>query len=228
MKQRTFFIGSIPAVLYGEDAPAVWLFIHGQGGYKEEGEGFARLACPKGQQVLAVDLPGHGQRSASEPLVPWTVVPEIAQVAGWAWERWENRSLRATSIGAYFSLLAIPAPQKALFVSPVVDMERLIRDMMGWAGVTEEQLQRLGEIPTEFGQTLSWRYLCYAREHPVPRWECPIHILYAGQDELTSRRTVERFAAERDAQITIFEEGEHWFHTPEQLEWLRRWEEACL
>ena len=29
------------------------------------------------------------------------------------------------------------APDRALFVSPVLDMERLILDMMSWAGVSE-------------------------------------------------------------------------------------------
>ena len=37
------------------------------------------------------------------------------------------------------------------------------------AGVTPEQLQKAGEITTSFGQTLSWKYLCWVREHPL-RW----------------------------------------------------------
>ena len=39
---------------------------------------------------------------------------------------------------------------------PILDMEKLIRDMMGWAGATQEQIQQVGEIPTTFGETLSW------------------------------------------------------------------------
>ena len=45
--------------------------------------------------------------------------------------------------------------ERAWFISPVINMERLITDMMGWAGVTEEELREKGEIPTAFGQTLS-------------------------------------------------------------------------
>lgn len=51
-------------------------------------------------------------------------------------------------------------------MSPVLDMERLIRDMMGWANVTEAQLEREQSISTDFGQTLSWEYLSYARSIP--------------------------------------------------------------
>ena len=55
---------------------------------------------------------------------------------------------------------------RALFVSPVLDMERLIQEMMSWAGVTESRLEAEGEISTEFGETLSWPYLQYVRAHP--------------------------------------------------------------
>ena len=51
---------------------------------------------------------------------------------------------------------------KALFISPVVDMERLITDMMKQAAnITENELRSKKEIETEFGETLSWEYLSY-------------------------------------------------------------------
>ena len=46
-------------------------------------------------------------------------------------------------------------------------MERLIADMMIWANVTEDELKEKKEIQTTFGETLSWDYLCYARENPI-------------------------------------------------------------
>ena len=111
---------------------------------------------------------------------------------------------------------------KALFISPILDMERLIKDMMSWAGVTEKELRERGEIPTDFGETLSWEYLCFARENPV-FWDIPTEILYAGKDHLTSRETVEKFAAAHNASVTVMENGEHWFHTEEQFEFLDGW-----
>ena len=53
--------------------------------------------------------------------------------------------------------------EKAYFVSPVVNMEKLITNMMFWANVTEDKLRDKKEIKTSFGETLSWDYLCYVR-----------------------------------------------------------------
>ena len=223
--------GAVPAILYGAPSPEVWLYVHGKCGCKEEGAAFARLACPKGAQVLAMDLPEHGGRKESaESFAPWDTVPELRALLAWARQRWETISLRATSLGAWFSLLAFGSSQlkQALLVSPVLDMERLIRDMMGWAGVSEEQLKAAGEIDTGFGETLSFAYLQYAIAHSVQRWDTPTAILYAGQDHLTGRATVEEFVRRFGCGFSVMEDGEHWFHTPEQLSCLRSWEEAHL
>ncbi|MCR0611723.1 hypothetical protein MKD05_11035 [[Clostridium] innocuum] len=112
--------------------------------------------------------------------------------------------------------------KKSMFISPIVNMEKLISDMIVWAGVTEEDLCTKKEIETSFGETLSWEYLCYVREHPV-RWRIPTEILYGGKDNLTSYETMLNFAKETGARITVMELGEHWFHTAEQMEFLDGW-----
>lgn len=231
MKTVFFQIGAIPAVLYGKPSEQGYLFIHGQGGNKEEAAAFAEIAVPSGYQVLGIDLPQHGKRkSETSGFDPWTVVPELQAVLAERKLHWSKISLRANSIGAYFSMLAFRHEPicKALFVSPIVNMERLILDMMGWAGVTEEALHSRGEIPTNFGQTLSWSYLCWVRQHPLSAWKTPTSILYAGHDNLTSRNTVTTFSKEHNAMLTFYEEGEHWFHTPKQCDQLREWEQQNL
>jgi surfactin synthase thioesterase subunit len=117
---------------------------------------------------------------------------------------------------------------KALLVSPILDMEKLICDMMARAGVMENELQEKGEITTKFGETLSWRYLTWVRKHPVNNWSCPTAVLYAGQDNMTSRETVDAFVAEKHAALTVMENGEHWFHTPQQMEVLTAWEQENM
>ena len=221
-----FSIGTVPAVLYGAPAAKVWLFVHGQYGCKEEAAAFADIVCPRGAQVLAVDRSGHGVRKAEPaPLTPWEAEPGLRAAATYAARHWETVSVRANSIGAYFALLFLDEPARALLVSPVLDMERLILDRMKAQGVSEEQLQARGEIPSEWGDALSWRYLCYVREHPILRWRCPISLLYAGRDTVVSRGTVDAFVRSHAASLTVMEEGEHWFHTPDQLSFLRRWEQ---
>ena len=111
---------------------------------------------------------------------------------------------------------------RAFFISPIVDMERLILDMMKWTGVTEKELSECGEIETSFGETLSWEYLCWVREHPV-NWSAPTAILYGSRDDLTSLDTITAFADSRSAKLTVMQGGGHWFHTDEQMRFLDEW-----
>ena len=189
------------------------LYIHGKGGSAGEADRF-RAVCP-GFDVLGADYQGE---------LPWVAAPQIAAAYDAARRQYDHIVLLANSIGVYFAMLALQgrAADRALFVSPVLDMERLILDMLGWAGVSEQ-----GEIPTDFGETLSWAYLCYVREHPIT-WQVSTEILYAGGDHLVSRQTVERFAAAHGASLTVLEGGEHWFHTEEQLAFLDGWVKKLL
>ena len=75
-------------------------------------------------------------------------------------------------------------------------------------------------------QTLSWAYLCYVREHPVT-WTVPTHILYGEKDNLTSYETIAEFADRIGATLTVMENGEHWFHTKEQMDFLSDWIKQC-
>lgn len=63
-------------------------------------------------------------------------------------------------------------------------MEQLIRGMMLQAGISEEELREKKEIRTSAGETLSLRYLTYAKEHYVD-WHVPTDILYGENDQLT-------------------------------------------
>ena len=85
----------------------------------------------------------------------------------------------ANSIGAFFSFASLNKKlvDASYFISPVVDMEQLICNMMQWADVSEAELAEKQEISTTFGETLSWKYLCYVREHPIS-WKIPTRILY--------------------------------------------------
>ena len=230
MEQRVQ-IGEIPTIVWGAPSEAVYLYVHGKHGRKEDARDFAALAQSKGYQVLSMDLPEHGERAQERHRFnPWCVVPELHAVLAWAQQRWRALHLRADSIGAWFSMLsyAHAALAGCLFVSPILDMEQLIRAMMAQASVSEEDLRRTQEIPTDFGETLSWQYLDYARAHPIRHWPHPTAILCADEDALTPRGTVERFAAQYGCALTVLPGAEHWFHTPEQLEALRRWTQAAV
>ena len=133
---------------------------------------FSRLPKPRppgALQVLSFDLPGHGGRKDEPaPCRIQVCVPELRAVMGYAKKRWAHVGLFACSLGACFSLAAYADEplEQALFLSPVLDMRRLIENMMGWFGVTQERLCRERAIETPTGETLYWDYYCYLKEHP--------------------------------------------------------------
>lgn len=225
-----FLIGNAPAVLYDEGAKDVILYIHGLCGSKAEAERFHHIASRFGYATLGIDLPEHGGRRDGKKLVPWVVTEELAALFRYAKEHFDSVSLRAVSIGAWFSLLSFEKePLRAcLFSSPLVDMEDMILSMMHLAGVDEERLQKEKEIPTDFGQTLSWEYLTYVRAHPVGKISDRTAILYATGDETVRRETVERYARLSGADLCLYPGGEHYLHTPEEVAFTEAWEERML
>ena len=71
MKTERITLKGIPALLIGEPSHKVYLYVHGKMGSKEEALAFAEQACPAGYQVLAIDLPEHGERkNGPERLLP--------------------------------------------------------------------------------------------------------------------------------------------------------------
>lgn len=183
------------------------LYIHGRGGSPQESRHYEPLF--PGCQVLGLDYQGE---------TPWEAAGEIRRAVE------EHRGsgelvLVANSIGAYFCLHAgiTELVRKAYFISPIVDMERVILGMMAAEGVSQQELREKGEI----GE-LSWKYLSWVRSHPI-RWRVPTEILYGDRDTLTSYETVSAFAKTWGASLTVMKGGEHWFHTEEQLAFLDQW-----
>ena len=189
------------------------LYIHGKGGNAQEANHYQSICI--GYDIYGLDYKGE---------FPWDTQDEIENEYKKLAMEYDEMIIVANSIGAYFCMNALQGQKikKALFISPIVDMEKLITDMMGWANVTEKELCQKGEIETQFGETLSWKYLEYVRNHPI-NWKVPTAILYADQDHLTSRKTIESYIQNHNASLTIMENGEHWFHTDEQLAFLDRW-----
>ena len=189
------------------------LYIHGKGGSAAESEHY-KLLFPD-CEVLGLDY---------QTFTPWETGAEIREAAEKLKAKHDSIILIANSIGAFFSMNAgiDKLINKAYFISPIVDMEKLIVDMMLWANVTEAELKTKGVIRTDFGEELSWDYLCYVRDHPIS-WDVPTQILYGENDNLTSYETIRAFAERHNAFLTVMEGGEHWFHTEKQMQFLDDW-----
>lgn len=189
------------------------IYVHGKGGTAEEAKHYKPL-FPES------DVIGFDYKSQN----PWEAKSEFSDFYDWNSKGYDSVILVANSIGAFFSMNALAEKMitKALFISPIVSMERLIENMMIWSNVTEKELCSKKEIPTDFGETLSWEYLCYVRKHPI-QWNIPTCILYGAKDNLTSGETIHEFAEQTGAILTVMDDGEHWFHTDKQMEFLDDW-----
>ena len=97
------------------------LYIHGKGGSAAESDHYRTLFpnC----KVTGLDY---------QSFTPWETGAEIRAAAEELKAEYESIVLVANSIGAYFSMCAGIGGmiREAYFISPIVDMERLILDMM--------------------------------------------------------------------------------------------------
>ena len=191
----------------------VVVYVHGKGGNAAESQHYKALF--PGSEVIGLDY---------RTFTPWETGREIKQAIEALREKFNDVILVANSIGAFFSMNGglDGLVKKAYFISPIVDMEKLITDMMDWANVTEDELEKQGVIPTSFGEDLSWKYLTYVRTHPIS-WNVPTRILYGSEDTMTSLKTIQEFAQKHQAVLTVMEKGEHWFHTAAQMKFLDDW-----
>jgi pimeloyl-ACP methyl ester carboxylesterase len=226
MTSKLLKIKHIPAILWGEKSDKIFIFVHGKMSCKENAQEFAKIATGRYYQVLSFDLPEHGDRKdESYPCDVWNSVRDLNIIGEHVKQNWGNINLFANSLGAYFSLLAYRNyPLKScLLLSPILDIELLIQNMMKWFNVSEEMLKEKQKVPTPIGETLDWDYYCYVKEHPINKWDVPTSILYGSEDNLTERNVVNNFVKRFNSDLTVLQGSEHYFHTEEQLNFLRQW-----
>ena len=152
-------------------------------------------------------------------------VKDLKQIIEYTNKNFDEINLWACSMGAYFSLLAYKDENinRCLFLSPVVNMKVLIDNMMVWSNTTEKELEEKQEIKTNFGQILYWDYYKYVRENPIVKWNKDTCILYGNKDNLQEQSVIQDFSNSFNCKLSILENGEHYFHTEEQLDYYKNW-----
>ncbi len=235
MKTETLRINGIPAVLYGETSDKIVLYLHGKYGRKEEARTLAPLLQETGWQILAVDLPEHGERAGypndrtssggRKKCFPWVVIPEWQAVVRWLRERYTRIIFCAVSMSAWFLMrtFRFERLERCLFISPVVDMRLLIEDKMAKASITASDLGWKQSLPDADGEMIVWDFYAYAAYQPISCWDTPTEILYARNDALQPEEIMKKFADRFGCGITMIE-GEHYIplDTPELQEWIRK------
>lgn len=220
-------IDGIPAILWGEPGRRMIMAAHGSHSSKIDDCIWilAEEAVKRGFQVLSFDLPRHGER-VYEPdfIMPDQCVRELKAVYAYAKERVEKLSLFGCSMGAYFQLLAFADAEidRAWFLSPVTDMERIIHNLMGYCRITEEEFREKGMVENDI-EPLYYPYYDYVRSHPIVKWPHRTYILRGEKDTLCEYGRVKFFADRFGCELTEQKGGEHWFHTEAQLAFFRAW-----
>lgn len=229
MKTKKIKINNIPSIIWGEKSSKVFIAIHGNMSNKEDKviEILANKVTNKGYQLISFDLPEHGERKIDTNYLckVQNCVNDLKQIIEYAKTNYNEINIWACSIGAYFSLLAYKDEvlKQCLFLSPVVNMKIIIENMMLWSNITEKELNEKQEIKTDFGQTLYWDYYLYVKENPITNWNKKTYILYGNKDNMQNENIIEDFSNEFNCDLTILKNGEHYFHTEEQLNFYSDW-----
>lgn len=229
METKRIKINNIPSIIWGEKSSKVFIAIHGNMSNKEDKviEILANKVTNKGYQLISFDLPEHGERKIDTNYLckVQNCVNDLKQIIEYAKANYNEINIWACSIGAYFSLLAYKDEdlKQCLFLSPVVNMKIIIENMMLWSNTTEKELNEKQEIKTDFGQTLYWDYYLYVKENPITNWNKKTYILYGNKDNMQNESIIKNFSNEFNCDLTILKNGEHYFHTEEQLNFYNDW-----
>lgn len=234
MKIERIKIDGIPSIIWGEKSNKVFIAVHGNMSNKEDEviKILAEKVVSSGYQLLSFDLPEHGERKSDTKYLckVQNCVNDLKQIIKYAKEKYNEINLWACSMGAYFSLLAYKGEElkQCIFLSPVVNMKIIIENMMVWSGTTEEELQKKQEIKTDFGQTLYWDCYLYVKENPINDWNKKTYILYGDKDNMQNENVIKDFSNRFNCELTILKDGEHYFHTEEQLNYYKKWLEEII
>ena len=229
MNKEHIYINNIPSTLWGNKSNKVFIAIHGNLSNKEDIpiQILADIATQLSYQVLSFDLPEHGERINTHDYLcnVQNCVKDLKEIMEYAKTNYNEINLWACSMGAYFSLLAYQDDKinQCLFLSPIVNMKVLIENMMMWANTNIKELEEKKEIKTHFGQTLYWDYYQYVVKHPITTWNIETNILYGSQDNLQSEKIIKTFSNDFKSNLSILTNGEHYFHTNEQLDFYKMW-----
>lgn len=228
MIKQSLKVENIPAILWGNKSDKLFIAVHGNMSNKSDDVivAFVEEAVAKGYQVLSFDLPEHGDRKNDNYACKvQNCVHDLNIIMSYAKSLSNSISLFACSMGAYFSLLSYSdnSLKQCLFLSPVVNMECIINNMMTWFNVSENRLREEKEISTPIGQTLYWDYYCYVKEHPIVDWNKETSILYGSEDDICELDVVSDFAKAFNCDLQVMEHAEHYFHTEAQLQYFRQW-----
>ena len=71
---------------------------------------------------------------------------------------------------------------------------------------------------------LYWDYYEYVKSHPITEWNVGTDILYGSNDNMQNEEIISDFTLNNIlCDVVVYEGGEHYFHTEEQLNYYKNW-----
>ena len=188
------------------------VYIHGLYGNHRESDFYSFFS--KKHDVIGLDYQDGN---------PWEVKEKIIKEFSEIYSKYKTVYVIANSIGAFYTYMYLSDFRiaKAFFISPLVNMRQVIEKTAKSHKITIEQLKEERIITLEDGQVLSYDF--YESLSSKDNWSAKTHILYGEKDKLVDKESIYKFVVNHNASLTIMKNGEHYFHTPGQLKYIRKW-----
>lgn len=154
---------------------------------------------------------------------PWEVKEKIVKEFSEISKKYKTIYVIANSIGAFYAYryLSTFKIEKAFFISPLVNMKQTIEKLMKQNKISLEMLKEQKEISIDVEQILSYDF--YMSINEEDDWKIKTHILYGEKDKTVDKDSIFSFIAHHNSSLTIMKNGEHYFHTPGQLKFVKKW-----
>ncbi len=192
----------------------VVVYIHGLYGSANEAENYSYLKDE--YDVVGLDYQDGN---------PWELEDAIRNKFIKLTKSYKEVVIIANSIGAYYAYeyLSDFDIKRAFFISPLASMYQIILNIMMSKDIYLEELKEQRLINIDDKTTISYEYLKYLENHK-DNWEVPTEILYGERDNVVYIENIADFLADHpNARLTIKKGAEHYFHTPDEKDFIKNW-----
>lgn len=193
----------------------VVIYLHGLHGSFKEAEDFNYL---KDYDVIGLNYKDGN---------PWEVGPIVKEEFERIIKPYQEVVVIANSIGAFYAYeyLSEFKIKQAFFISPIASMSKIISDYIYTGQVSEKELKEKRFVKAKDGTLLSYDfYELYSKSDYHANWDIHTDILYGEHDELVYIENIADFlAAHPKAKLTIKRGAEHYFHTKEEKNFIKKW-----
>ena len=158
---------------------------------------------------------------------PWEVGPIVKEEFKKIIGPYKEVVVIANSIGAFYTYEYLWEfnIKQAFFISPIASMFKIINNYFSSGIITKEELKEKRLIQADDGAMIYYDfYEKYSSSDYHGDWKVPTDILFGSKDELVHIEDIAKFLEYHPfSRLTIKQESGHWFHTDEEIRFLKNW-----